>query len=113
MKILLDHNLDRRLKNYFSGFETATTQDQGWSDVSNGELLSIAEDNGFDVLITADANIKNQQNLANRNISILILRAFNNRLATHVKMIQDIISALARIRAGEVVEVFNKDMSNN
>ena len=75
MKILLDHNLDRRLKNYFSGFETATTQDQGWSDVSNGELLSIAEDNGFDVLLTADSNIKDQQNVSDRNISIVILRS--------------------------------------
>ncbi len=43
MKILLDHNLDRRLKNYLTEHETATTQDQGWADVLNGELLTLAE----------------------------------------------------------------------
>lgn len=113
MKILRDHNLDRRLKNYFTECEIATTQGQGWSDVLNGELLSLAENNGFDVLLTADSNIKNQQNLSNRRISILILRAFDNRLATHIEMIEDIISSLAGIRPGGVVEVFHKDMLKN
>ena len=110
MKILLDHNLDRRLKNHLSGFETATTQESGWADVLNGELLSLAETSSFDVLLTADANIKNQQNLSNRSISILVLRAFDNRLTTHIDMIDDIVSALAGIRRGDVLEVFHKDM---
>ena len=110
MTILLDHNPDRRFKNHLSGFETATTQELGWADVLNGELLSLAETSGFDVLLTADANIKNQQNLSNRSISILVLRAFDNRLTTHVEMIDDIVSALAGIRGGDVLEVFHKDM---
>ncbi|MGI8468619.1 MAG: DUF5615 family PIN-like protein [Pyrinomonadaceae bacterium] len=109
MKILLDHNLDRRLKNYLTEYETATTQEQGWADVLNDELLALAEENGFDVLLTADANIKNQQNLSNRKISILVLRAFNNRLATHAEMIEDIHEALAKIRASEIAEVLHKD----
>ncbi len=111
MKILLDHNLDRRLKNYLTECETATTQEQGWADVLNGELLTLAEENGFEVLLTADANIKNQQNLSNRKISILVLRAFNNRLATHVEMIDDIHKTLAKIQPCEIVEVLHKDVA--
>ena len=42
MKILLDHNLDRRLKNYLTEYETFTTQEQNWADVLNGELLTFA-----------------------------------------------------------------------
>ena len=110
MKILLDHNLDRRLKNYLTEYETATTQEKGWADALNGELLALAEENGFDVLLTADANIKNQQNLSNRKISILVLRAFNNRLATHAEMIDHVHEALAKIEAGEMVEVIHKDV---
>ena len=110
MKILLDHNLDRRLKDHLTEHETATVQEQGWSDVLNGELLSLAEENGFDVLLTADSNIKNQQNLSNRKIATLILRAFNNRLATHIEMIEDINEALSKIQAGEIVEVLHKDV---
>ena len=110
MKILLDHNLDRRLKNYLTDYETATTQEQSWADVLNGELLTLAEANGFDVLLTADTNIKSQQNLSNRKISILVLRAFNNRLVTHAEMIDDIYQALAKIQPGEIVEVLHKDV---
>jgi predicted nuclease of predicted toxin-antitoxin system len=110
LKILLDHNLDRRLKNYLTVYETATTQEQNWADVLNGELLALVEENGFDVLLTADANIKNQQNLSNRKISILVLRAFNNRLSTHAEMIEDIHEALAKIRPGEIAEVLHKDL---
>lgn len=90
MKILLDHKLDCRLKNYLTDYETATTQEQDWADVLNGELLALAEESGFDILLTADSNIKSQQNIQNRKISILVLRAFNNRLATHAEMIEDI-----------------------
>lgn len=110
MKILLDHNLDRRLKNYLTDYETATIQEQGWADALNGELLTLAEENNFDVLLTADTNIKNQQNLSDRNISILILRAFNNRLITHTEMIQDIQEALEIIQPGEAVEVLHEDL---
>ncbi|MDQ6787041.1 MAG: hypothetical protein M3033_09565 [Acidobacteriota bacterium] len=108
MRILLDHNLDRRLKNYLTDYETATTQEQNWADVLNGELLALAEENAFDVLLTADTNIKSQQNLSNRKISILVLRAFNNRLTTHAEMIDDIHKALAKIQPGEIVEVLHK-----
>ena len=108
MKILLDHNLDRRLKNYLTGHETATTQEQNWADVLNGELLALAEENDFNVLLTADTNIRSQQNLSNRRISILVLRAFNNRPATHAEMIEDIQEALAKIQTGEVGEVSHK-----
>ena len=111
MKILLDHNLDRRLKNYLTEYETATTQEQNWADVLNGELLTLAEENGFDILLTADTNIKSQQNLSNRKISILVLRAFNNRLTTHAEMIDDIHEALAKIQSGEIVEVLHRDVS--
>jgi predicted nuclease of predicted toxin-antitoxin system len=111
LKILLDHNLDQRLRRILTDHEVSTTQDRSWSDVLNGELLSLAEENGFDVLITADSNIKSQQNLANRNIAILVLRAFNNRLATHTEMTQQIVAALAEIRSGQIHEVFHPDMA--
>ena len=108
MKILLDHNLDRRLRNDLADFIVKTVQEQNWSDVLNGELLSLAERDGFDVLLTADSNIKNQQNLAGRQISILVVRAHDNRLTTHREMIDEIVSALADLAPGQIVEVFHK-----
>lgn len=113
MKILLDHNLDRRLKIHLSEHDTATTQEQGWADVVNGKLLDLAEADGFDVILTADANIKHQQNFSARNIAILIMRAFNNRLSTHLKMIPDVQNALIASRPGAIIEIFHVDFKKN
>lgn len=110
MKILLDHNLDRRLKTDFEGHEVATVQERGWSDVLNGDLLTLAETGGFAVVVTADSNIKTQQNISGRNISILVLRSFDNRLTTHREMIADAMKALKDITPGEVVEIFHPAM---
>lgn len=109
MKILLDHNLDRRLKRYLIGHDVSTTQEQGWANVLNGELLALLEANGFDLMLTADANIKSQQNLSNRNISIIVLRSRNNRLATHLEMLDDIQEAISKTWKGELMEVFHKN----
>ena len=108
MKILLDHNLDRRLKKHLGQFDVSTTHEMGWDDVLNGELLSLAEANGYQVLLTADSNIKHQQNMSGRSLSIVVLRAYDNRLTTHVEMLDDILNTLSIVKAGEVVEVFSK-----
>ncbi len=60
--------------------------------------------------MTADSNIKNQQNLSDCRIAILVLRSFNNRLATHAEMIDQVNAALTHIRPGKIVEVFHRDM---
>ena len=44
----------------------------GWNGVTNGELLKLAE-NEFKLFITADQNLRYQQNLAGRRIAILEL----------------------------------------
>lgn len=108
----MDHNLDRRLKRHLEFFDVFTTHEMGWADVLNGELLKLLESMGFDVLVTADSNIKNQQNLTGRTISILILRAFDNRLGTHLEMIGEITEALSKIKAGEIAEVFHDKMKS-
>lgn len=111
MRILLDHNLDRRLKNFFSDHTVSTTQNEGWADVVNGKLLDLAEQKGFEVLLTADSNIKAPQNLTKRSISILVLRALNNRLSTHAQMVEDAVQALTLIQPGEIIEILHEDIS--
>jgi hypothetical protein len=41
--------------------------------LTNGELLTAAEEAGFDVLLTTDKNIQYQQNLTGRRIAIVVL----------------------------------------
>jgi hypothetical protein len=78
----------------------------------NGELLTIAEENDFEEMLTADSNIKAQQNMSNWKIAISVLRAFNNRLKTHIEMLGDIHESLSEIKSGEIVEILHKDVSD-
>ena len=73
MRILLDHNVPRPLKNNLPGHDTDTAADRGWQDLNNGELLDQAETDGYELFLTSDRRIPFQQNLTRRNISVLIL----------------------------------------
>jgi len=50
-----------------------TAAQQGWDTLKNGELLAVAEADGFDVLLTTDKNMRYQQNLAGRKIAVVVL----------------------------------------
>ena len=44
----------------------------GWADKKNGELLALAEGAGFEILVTTDQNLRHQQDLRMRTISVFI-----------------------------------------
>lgn len=60
------------LRSYLAEHEVITAFEAGWSQLSNGELLAKAEVE-FDLLITTDQQLRYQQNLADRKISIAVL----------------------------------------
>ena len=62
MKILLDHNTPHQLRGLLSDHEVHTAAYLGWSEFENGELLEAAASHGYDVLITCDQGISNEQN---------------------------------------------------
>jgi hypothetical protein len=53
--------------------EVTEARELGWERISNGELLKLAEEAGFEVLLTTDKRIRYQQNLTGRKISIVVL----------------------------------------
>jgi predicted nuclease of predicted toxin-antitoxin system len=81
MKILIDECLPAALKGTLTamGHECETVRRAGYGSKKNGELLSIAEGR-WDVLLTSDRNIKYQQSMTGRKVSILILCAKSNRM---------------------------------
>ena len=54
-----------------------TLAEKGWSQKDNGELLDLAEREGYEVLVTTDQSLRYQQNLAGRRIGIVILLSAN------------------------------------
>jgi len=102
MKIILDENLPKPLKEIFPGHEVATVQEQGLSGTINGELLAHME-GMFDVFITADKNLRYQQNLSGRILAIIELPT--NRLPLLRPMFSRIAAAVELIKPGKYVEL--------
>jgi hypothetical protein len=72
VRILLDQGTPAPLRTILVGHQVSTAYELGWAALSNGELLASAEDD-FDVLVTTDRNLRHQQNLTGRRLSILVL----------------------------------------
>ena len=64
MRVLLDEQLPRQLAREIGGHDVSTVQQWGWAVSKNGELLRVAADAGFEVLVTADRKLQFQQNLS-------------------------------------------------
>ena len=73
MLVLFDHSTPAPLSSYLTGHAVTETRTRGWDTLSNGDLLAEAERAGFDVFLTADKNIRYQQNLAGRRIAVVVL----------------------------------------
>ena len=74
MLILFDHGTPKGLIRALAGHTVHTAQAKGWDTLSNGALLKVAEDAGFEVLVTTDRRIRYQQNLAVRPIALVVLK---------------------------------------
>jgi hypothetical protein len=73
MLVLFDHGTPRDIARSLAGHTVKEARAQGWDTLSNGELLTAAEEAGFDVLLTTDKNLRYQQNIAGRKIAIVVL----------------------------------------
>lgn len=81
MRVLLDENLDHRLRRSFDrSIEVSTVAEQGWQGKRNGELLALASQ-VFDAFIPGDHNLEYQHHVACYNLGIVVLVARSNRLA--------------------------------
>ena len=105
MRLLIDECIDERLRFRFRGHECQTARFAKLAGLKNGELLDAAEKAGFEVLVTVDQNIPNQQNLTTRRISVVILCAVTNRLRDLEQLVPAAMSAISSIGVGQVVRV--------
>jgi predicted nuclease of predicted toxin-antitoxin system len=75
LRILLDENVDRRLKADFAeGHDVVTVAEAGWVGKRNGELLRLAEKD-FEVFVSTDKGIPHQQNVSRLDLAVVLLRA--------------------------------------
>jgi predicted nuclease of predicted toxin-antitoxin system len=73
MRILFDHVTPRGIARFLPGHIVTKAKERGWDRLTNGNLLAQAERAGLDVLLTADKNMRYQQNLTGRRIALVVL----------------------------------------
>jgi hypothetical protein len=102
MNILLDECVPWPMHQLLVGHQCTTAQKRGWGGFKNGELIRLAEAE-FALFITSDQNIRYQQNLAGRRISILELSTNDlRRIRAAAAAIQ---AAIASIKPGEFLRL--------
>ena len=76
----------------------------GWSGMSNGRLLKVMAESGFEVLVTCDQNIEYQQS-TDLPVAVVVLIAPNNRVPTILRLAPELIEVLQSIAQGEIRRV--------
>jgi predicted nuclease of predicted toxin-antitoxin system len=103
MRLLLDENLPKRLKQDLSEFEAFTIQDKGWTGKSNGNLLQLMVAEKFDALITFDKNLQYQQNFLKYSLAVLVLNAPDNSYESLKNLVPKIKQVLSEeLKAGPI-----------
>jgi len=104
MLVLFDNGTPRTLARYLIGDHAVTeARARGWEQLGNGELLTVAEAAGFEVLITTDKNLSYQQNLAGRKIALVVLG--KGRWSVIKPHVAQIVSAVNAATPGGITEI--------
>src|SRR5262249_28507597 len=103
MLILFDHVTPQGIARALASHTVVRARDRGWDALSNGDLLREAEQAGFAILVTADKNMRYQQNFQGRRIALVVLSTPQWPI---VKLhLQKIVAAVTTATPGAYVEV--------
>jgi hypothetical protein len=104
MRVLLDECVPIQIKSNLVGHEVRTVGRMGWAGKKNGELLKLAAP-GFDVFVTVDRGLKQQQNLAGLTVGVVTLVAHSNEIEALRPLIPRLRHALRKVKPGQVIRV--------
>lgn len=106
MRILLDEDIPIRLRFHFQkAMNVETVEYRGWKGLKDGALLQAAQEH-FDVLVTMDNKIPDQQPLQRFKLSVVVLRASSKRLEDLLKLIPEFESILPELQFGQAVRIY-------
>ena len=107
--VILDENIPRKLGTRLSGHRVTTVPEQGWGGVKNGRLMTLI-DGSYDVFVTADKNLRYQQNLDGRQIAIIEV-PFNDSEKL-LPLAPDILLAIEQSIPGSYIEIASPPSSD-
>ena len=103
MKVLLDELLPIGVAQLLPGHDVTTVKAAGFTGLKNGELLRRAAASGYDVLLTADRNLPEQQNVRATPVAVVLVPG--NRLAEIAPRSSEIDEAVSFARPGTVTRM--------
>jgi hypothetical protein len=104
MLVLFDNGTPRTLARCLIDHHAVTkARARGWDELENGELLTVAEAAGFEVLVTTDKNLSYQQSLAGRKIAVVVLG--QGRWSVIKRCVPEIVAAVNTAAPGSFIEV--------
>jgi predicted nuclease of predicted toxin-antitoxin system len=95
MRILLDECVDWRLLRDLTEYDAKTVKQLGWEHVDDGSLLALAADR-FDVFVTVDKDLPNEQDITEFEIAVIVLRGRTTRIVDLRELLGLLHQALRR-----------------
>ena len=86
------------------GHEVRTVVECGWEGISNGKLLTLASTD-FDVILTADRNIRYQQNLKKLPVAVIVLVTPDGLLGSFEQLVPKLLVALTHLKPRTLTEL--------
>ena len=108
MRVLFDQGTPVPIRRALAPHSVKTAREQGWSTLSNGDLLGAAEEGGFELLLTTDTSFPHQHNLKGRKLAVVILT--RNKWSLVRTVLPQIVTAVNAAKPGTftLVEIPSK-----
>ena len=91
MRILLDECVYAGVKAAFPGHAVKTVAEIGWRSSKDGPLLAYAQDH-FDIFVTIDRKLGQQQNLRKLKLGIVLVRVPSNEIASYQPIFAELLA---------------------
>ncbi len=105
MQVLFDNNVDWRFAKLLVGHEVKATFTLSWAEYKNGSLLSASEEYGFPVMITADKQMRHQQNMSGSTISVLVLNSILTDYPGIAPLADQVLETLETLPQGKIIVI--------
>ena len=99
MRILFDNGTPAPLRRHLEGHTVDLASERGWAQIANGNLLRLAEQEGYEVLISNDKDFIERNNHTSDTVRIIVVQRFNWPIS--LNGINAIREAILRVGAGE------------
>lgn len=108
MRIIFDENIPEGLDSHFVGCECSHVLREGWSGISNGSLLKLIEESGFQVFLTYDAGIPHQHKMSDRRVAIFVLKPEGQGIRAVLALMPKILLAIKEAKPGDIRTISNR-----